>query len=90
MLHLINKQEPNRVCVGGRGGNERSYQNPAIVKLHQLNFEPENQHEEDPAQDDASVLDNQRGLGHCGHTARRISDADVGRNKSVLSRSGRS
>lgn len=73
-----------------RVNNERSYQNPAIIKLHQLRFELENHHEEDPAQDDATVLDNQRGLGHCGHTVRKISDADVVRNKRFLFQSGRS
>lgn len=52
--------------------NERTYQNPSIVKFIQINSELENDHEEDPAQDDTAVLDNQRSLGHCGKTVRRI------------------
>lgn len=71
-LRLVKKQKPNCVGTHRRFHNERTYQNPSIVKLHQLRFELENNHEEDPAHDDATVLDNQRGLGHCGQSVRRV------------------
>lgn len=49
-----------------------SYQDPSIVKLHKLLFEIENNHQEDPTHDDATVLDEQRGLGHCRNTMRTL------------------
>lgn len=85
---LINTQKPNCAGMHRKFHNERTYQNPSIVKFHQLRFELENQHEEDPAHDDATVLDNQRSLGHCGKSVRRIRDANMGRNNRFLFGSG--
>lgn len=50
----------------------QSYQNPSIVKLHELLFELENKHQEDAAQDDTTVLHKQRSLSHCGDGKSRI------------------
>lgn len=66
----------------------RPYQNPSIVELHQLFFELENNHQEDPAQDDATVLDDQRGLGHCGNTANVIRRRIRGQGQTALASLG--
>lgn len=72
-----------RVCKDSAGG--RSYQNPSIVKLHKLFFELENNHQEDPTHDDATVLDDERSLGHCGNTANDIRDRNLIKDNRFLS-----
>lgn len=71
------------VCEDSNGGG--SHQNPSIVKLHKLFFELENNHQEDPTHDDATVLDKQRGLGHCGNTTKGIRDRNVVKDNRFLS-----
>lgn len=61
-----------------------SYQNPSIVELRELVFELENKHEEDPARDDTTVLDQQRSLGHCGKTTTDIRDRDLIRHNTFI------
>lgn len=73
-----------RDSARGRGDGV-PYQNPSIVERHELFSEMENNHEEDPARDDAAVLDDQRGLGHCGNTRVDIRDGNVVTDNTFLS-----